>query len=48
MAVLRHGETWLEFSEFAIISKKIEENRVKVCDIMIKVISGVGTVRFHE
>ena len=27
MAVLRQGETWPEFSEFAIISKKIGENK---------------------
>ena len=27
MAVLRQSETWPEFSEFAIISRKIGENK---------------------
>ena len=27
MAVLRQDDTWPEFSEFAIISKKIRENK---------------------
>ena len=34
MAVLRQGEIWPEFSEFAIISKKIGENKGENVDIM--------------
>ena len=37
MEVLRQGETWPEFSEFAIISTKIRENKSESCDIMRKV-----------
>ena len=58
MAVLRQGETWPEFSEFAIISKKIGENkgeslwyndkgRGSTGEVGVGLV-GVGTVKFHE
>ena len=46
MAVLRQGETWPEFSEFAIISKKIGENKGESLWYNDKGMGSVGEVQW--